>query len=358
MKNNSEISFYVDTMIVETLLTDQVLSKTAQSGVLSQLVEKVKGYVGSHIDPNDKSGSLLNILAPGAISVTFSALGLPWLGILFGLAMRVLNIDVKGILKSIWDKLKSSLGNDKQISSSEVDNIVNSSVQEHSSPATQEEADKAAQLMQQKTSSLLRDAKLLKLAMIEFDNIEFNKTAAPSSFLSAYSAKKASTTSLLSKVLSWIFKVSIASAGLMVAGDVINKFLGRPNALDGTIQNGKEVEQSQTPLYTSKQTKFKINTNYVNENKNAGNSNWVENVSNDKQSVESMLVNFAKQVYQGLDGLESIIRSSPAFQVIADRIAFYNQTSAGDAMVFIPKYFTSKKQIVDMFIDDVAEKAP
>ena len=65
-----------------------------------------------------------------------------------------------------------------------------------------------------------------------------------------------------------------------------------------------------------------------------------------------------KEVYQGLDGLESAIRSSPGFQVVAERITNFNQASEGNNVVILPSYFTSKKQIVDLFIDDVAEKAP
>lgn len=371
MIKNSEISFYVDSLIVETLLSNESLHKTAQaSGIFSQLIDKVKNYFASHIDPNDRSGSLLNMLAPGAISLIFSSLGFGWLGALMGLAMSVFRIDVKGILSSIWTKLKSSISGDKQTTSDEIDTMVNSSVQEHAKPSTEDDALGALTLLEDKTSSqLLRDAKILKLALIEYEsNKKLQKLAGPS-FLSMFNGRKATTMNLLTKVLSWIFKVAVASAGLLVAGDVVNKFLGRPNALDGTIQDGKPTVTPEgtpsasapavtAPKSISKQTKFPVKSTYIDEKHNIGNANWMESVANNEVSIAAMLIQFAKSVYSGLDGKEATIRTSPAFEVIKDRIVTYNRASAGDTMVFIPKYFTSKKQIVDMFIDDVAENTP
>lgn len=360
--SNSEIQFYVDTMIVETLLSDTSMLKRAQAGnLITSLVDAVKHYVSNNINPTDKVGSLLNILAPGAITIAFKAMGLGWLGILIGLSMRIFHIDVKSILGTIHEKIKSELSGGKQLNSSQVDNIVHGAVESHATPATEDEADQAATMMEAKSySQNLRDAKMLKLAMIEYDLV-IQGMKKESSFLSIFSDKKLRTSSLLAKVLSWIFKVAIASAGLMVAGDVVNKFIGRPNAIDNTVQKGKPITQTQmqaqAPVYVSKQNKFKLNPGYADETKNIT-SNWVENVSNDVPSIEAMLIMFAKQVYHGLDGLEAVIRTTPGFQVIKNKIAFYNHASAGDSMVFIPKYFTSKKQIVDMFIDDVAEKAP
>src|SRR5574339_180707 len=123
--SNSEVSFLVDTMIVQTMLSDETgLSKTAQAGgLLSSLISKVHEYVGAHIDSSDKLGSVMNILGPGAITITLRALGFGWLGWLVGLAMSVFHINVSDIVKSIWDKLKGLIGNgDRQVKSAQVDN--------------------------------------------------------------------------------------------------------------------------------------------------------------------------------------------------------------------------------------------
>jgi len=361
MRSNSEISFYVDTMIVEALLSNPELHKTADSGFFSSLVSSVQNYVTNQIDPSDAVGSILEILAPGVISVTFSAFGFPLLGTLIGFAIRFFNIDVKGMWSSMWQKLKQLLGGSQQISSSEIDRIVNTVVDEHNVPATPEEAANAQRIIDQKktSSQQLREAKLFKLAMIEFSNQNV-KNAAPSaqSFMDLFSARKPKATGFLGKVFGWILKVALASAGLMLASDVVSKFLGRPGGFDK--QKGKLPTQTPAPaapVHIPTQTKFKVSPGYSDAHKNAPGNPWVETIQNNKSSIENMLVGFAKQVYQGLDGLESIIIGTPGAQVIADRIAFYNHTSEGDNLVYLPTYFTSKKQIVDMFIDDVAERA-
>lgn len=360
---NHEVQLYVDTLIVQTLLTDDGLSKTAQAGgFVSSLISKVKEYFGNHINPEDKAGSVLNMLAPGLISTTLAAMGLPWIGTLMGLATTFFHIDVASMVRSIWSALKGAISGNKQTTSAEVDSIVDAAVKEHDKPPTAEEAQKAIESAQQQKSSSqqLREAKLLKLAMIQYDQA-MTKEAIPiiSDVLGWFTSRKSSTGSLLGSVLGWIFKVALASAGLLVAGDVMNKFLNRPNALDGSLKDGKPTGESATPVVpavVSKQTKFKVNPSYREASK--GPNGWVENCHNDAGSIANMILGWAKEVYQGLDGLDSIIQNTPGFQALVDTITFHNNRSAGGPIVFIPPMFTSKKMVVDHFIDDVAEKAP
>ncbi len=349
----SDVNFLIDTLIVQTLAEDSFHKTAEAEGMVSQLVDKVKTYFDNNIDPNDKSGSLLNKLAPGVIWGLFKSLGFGWLGALIGLAMNVFQVDIKSILSSIYEGIKPLIESGKQTTSSAIDSVVDSAFGKHVQNTTEEEAEKAIQFFE--TKSYLKDAQLVKLDMIAYQN---NKFAGPS-FLSLFSSRKFKVIEILKRVLGWVFKVAIASAGLMVAGDAVNKIMGRPNALDGTIQHGKpnaapKIEPT-APIVTSKQTKFKLNPNYDKKTYNVG-SNWVESVSNNEPSIIAMLLQFAKEVYQ-LNGEENAALSSPAFQILKNRIVSYNRNSAGDTMVFIPKYLTSKKQIADIFIDDIAASA-
>lgn len=358
MVSNGEIAFYVDNLIIETLLSDEGLSKNAQaSGMVASLISRVKDYVGNHIDPDDKSGSVLKILAPGAISYLFSTIGLGWLGVLIGLAINVFDIDVTSIWSSIYNEIKSLLSGDKQVRSSQVDSIVNSAIQQHNTSYN----DDTMVNFQTKSEykNLFKEAKLLKLTMIAYDQ-NLNSINKQSDNLVSFAAMRRSVfIRILSKVLSWIFKVTLASAGLMVAGDAVNKFLNRPNAFDDTIQHGKPtvpVEQVQAPPATvSHQNKFPLNPNYHDTQYNT-NGNWIEKFQNSKSGIENMLISFVKDVYTGLDNMENTIKSTPTFQATVDEIAWYNHTAAGDPIVFIPKFFTSKKQLVDHFIDDIANR--
>lgn len=353
--SNREISFYVDTLIVEAIVGDEQLYKQAAAGTtLMSLVDKVKGYVGNQIDPNDKAGSLMNILSPGVI---FNVLGFGKIGLLLGLAMRVFHVDVAGMVRSIWDQLGGLISGDRQVTSSQVNAITQNVAQEHMKPATQEEMDAAkAFLTKSDFNSLMQDVRLVKLTMIEYSSGAFKKEGG---FLDSKKSKGA-TTSIIAKIIGWIIKVGLASAGLMVAGDVVNKFLGRPNAFDGSVQNGKPVSNPsdiyKAPASTTTQTKFKVKPSYSPENLNIS-SPWTVGITNTANNINTMLIQFAKDVYDGLDGKESIISNTAGFRAVADRISFFNRSSANSPEVWIPSEFKSKKQMIDYFIDDVAEKA-
>lgn len=330
---SNQISLYQDLMVVETIVADAQLNKTA--GIISDMVSKVKDYVGSHVDPNDRLGSVMNILGPGAVSMAFRAMGMPWFGLLAGFAMSYFHINVSNIIHTIWEGLKGLLEGDKPVTSSQVDSVVHSAVQQHTGTDTGQ-----ARAFDQ----LMRDARMVKLAMIDYEKqtLSLTKEAArPRSILST----KAGTTSVLSSILSVLFKTVLYSAGLMVAADVAHRLLGGPS---------KEETQTTTIAPHTRQTKFPVNPS-LNDPVHSG--SWPISVNNDPSSIENMLINFAKEVYPGLSGKESLITASPTFQKILADIIWYNHASAGDKLVIIPKEFKNKKDIVDYFIDEVAKNA-
>lgn len=356
MISNNEIDLYVDAMIIDILSSDD-LYKTAQTDVVSGLISSISNYFSNHIDPDDKAGSILNLLAPGAISLLFSSMNMPWIGRFLGLAASIFHIDVSGILSSVYNSIKSYVTHNKNLDSNQVQSMVDEAVQQHTRPLNDDEIEDLSN-NNVTSNNRLKDAKLLKLAMIIYDveDVAINKTAKPFNW-GKISSKQGKAASVLSRIIGFIFKIGLASAGFMVAGDVINKLIGRPNALDNTIQKGKPIETQESvpesvPVIST-QTKFKVKSNYS-DNKYNINNNWIERVPNTQSGIESMIINFAKEVYEGLDSLDSKIKSSNNFKKIVNNIYWYNHISAGDPIVFLPKEFTSKKQLVDHFIDEVA----
>jgi hypothetical protein len=81
------------------------------------------------------------------------------------------------------------------------------------------------------------------------------------------------------------------------------------------------------------------------------------NETNNPQNIESILLQFAKDTYDGLDGKESIITATPGFQAIKNRIIWFNSDHPNSTIITIPPEYTSKKQIVDYFIDEVAKES-
>ena len=347
----TQASNYLDSLTVEILLQDNTgLSKIAQTtpSIMDGIIDKIKSYMSNNIDPNDKSGSILDMLAPGLISATFSLMGFGKIGIILGVLARMFHFDLAGIFRDIWTGLKSELSGGKSTTSDKVNNIVQSAVQSNggSTIPTEPEtspADDGAVIVARR----LRDAKILRLSL---DNCGKEK-------LFTYSA--AYSKSMLGSILSFIVRVIVSAAGLMVAGDVMNHFLNRPNAIDNPIRGGQPVGNSPAASVPTapQQTRFPTNPSYQNVTKNTG-STWVENTTNDPGSIGQMLINFAKQVYQGLDGHEADLQASPFFQNLVETISWYNHEAPGSPSVFIPRMFTTKKQLVDPFVSDVATKTP
>lgn len=357
--NNQEISFYVDCMIVEAIAEDPSIIKNAEgatTGAIVSLMKAIRDYVVSKIDPNDKVGSVLNLLAPTIVFQMFGALGFGWVGALLGLAITIFGIDVKDILGTIESGIRSLISSGKPVSSSQVDEIVGDAVSSNYKPATPEEEEAARKKLESQSSfdMELRDARIVKMAMETYSH-GMKKEAY---WGVGFGALKFKIAKVLKKVLSWTFKTILASAGFMVAGDAVSKFLGvGDNAGTSVTPTKKEPSVS---IRSSSQTRFPVNKSYTNVMYNTSDDDvtWSVPYSNTKAGIRRMLLDFSKQVYDGLNGLENIIVAQPGFKVAENKIYWYNYSSKGARHVFIPRAFKSMKQIVDLFIDDVARKAP
>lgn len=317
-KFSSEIKLYMDELIIQTALSDKII-KTAD------FTEMIKNFISPHINSKDKIGSIINILGPAVVQTLFSSMGFGGFGILLGILTSAFDFDFSSVLSSIGEKLKSSLSGDNKITPTQVDTIVSTEINNH--------LNQPVQLESQNFNQQMRQARMIRFGLMYY-NKSLNKYA-------AITASNAPT--LLTSALSWLFKLVLKSAGLMLLGSGV-KTLINPSS------------QSSATIVSTQQTKFKSSGGI--ENKNIGKDIWVENIPNNRSSIEDLVVKFSKEVYPGLKNLDNIIKSTEGFKETVDKILWYNRSSSGDNIVFIPNIFTSKKVLVDPFIDEVAQKAP
>jgi hypothetical protein len=288
------------------------------------------------------------MLAPAGITEIFSLFGWGKLGWLLGIGASMLHIDVASMVRPLWETVKNSLNRGQGVTPAQIDSAVSQSIQ--SNTADQSPADD----MHNRVAQDLREARMLRLALEQYDHQMLRLTKEPSKLLLSYAAGKAARASLIGRILGWIFKTVLMAAGLMVAGDLGAKMLGMPNALDHTWHPGQQSSSpAAIPTPVTTQTKFKP----TGAGTEAAPQPWSENVTNDPGSIQNMLVQFTKDVYAGLDGHESQITSSPTFQAVKSQIAWFNQAAAGEPMVYIPQMYPNKKSIVDHYIDQVANNA-
>lgn len=352
MINQREVSFCVDTLLVETVLCDDRMYKKA--GIITDLLSKVKEYFMAHIDKEHPVESVLKLLAPGAIWLLMQGLGLGKWGFFLGLLTDTLHIDIPGMLGSMFNGLKDHISSGKPLSSDLIDSI-GSQVAAAQTPASEEGASPAADHRVYTSLELLREARLVKLALIDYERQQMRllKESGDENAILGFGGTRAKSTSLLAKIIGWIFKLALASAGLMVAGDVANTVMGNPNALTGNYQEGKGATSGgeQAPAGpVSKQTKFPA--------KSDAPIPATYPAVNNQSNIENMVIQFAKDTYQGLDGKDDLIRNTAGFRAVVQEIAWYNIHSPGTSVIMIPSQFVSKKRLVDYFIDDVAAASP
>ena len=278
MAHKEALNFYLEAQLIETLLTNNSLHKTAEPHFMTSLLGSIKSYIGEHIDPNDKSDSVMNLIAPGILATTLSAMGFGWWGYLVGLAVEFFHVDIASFLKSIWSEVKQLVSGNKQTSSSQIDSIVDSNIANFNSADTTETSN---QNLTRPKTSLLSDARLIKLAMIDFEKQSLKLTNKPFVSLAIFSKRSASV-SMIGKIFGWILKVSLASAGLMVASDMIHKWLGQPNALDHNFQEGK----GEVASVKSKQTKYRSQPDATLPKSIP--------IENDPQNIENLLIQWTK----------------------------------------------------------------
>jgi hypothetical protein len=130
----------------------------------------------------------------------------------------------------------------------------------------------------------------------------------------------------------------LTAAGLITVGAIVEHFTGQ--------HESGESEPAAPSGPVSTQTKYHLLNNGPIPSQMA--------ISNTPQNIEDMLIQFAKDTYSGLDGKESLIKSTPGFQYVKEKIAWQNVYNPGSRTIIIPPIFSSKKQMVDYFIDEVA----
>jgi hypothetical protein len=174
---------------------------------------------------------------------------------------------------------------------------------------------------------------MLKLSS-DGDN-NFNKNA---NILSKV-VPKSTIFSFLKSFLTAFFKYLLLGSGFMLAKGVAQKGL-------------EQAGLKQHSFKPATQTKFKVKPSYV-DSKNK----FMYAIPNTTQSIQDLIISFVNNVYDGLEGKESLIKSTTGFNLVVDIIEEYNMSSKGTSVIVLPPELRSQKTTVDIFIDEVAAKS-
>ena len=285
MTLNPELQIFADTLIIEELFKDKFI-KQAEGGFVPGLINSVENYVSGHIDPNNKTESVINLLAPGILFAS----GMPWwlIGV-YEIADKLFEINFGTIFSSIKSGISSLISGGKQTDSGSVGSVIKTALSPFWSDSS-EANDKHAVTM--------RDAQLFKIALSSFvskyPDFYNHKTAGSQSYAQLLGLTKNKTGNVLFAALTWIVVALLATAGFMVAGDVIHNLLGNKT---------KTPTPSTTPSAIDSSFALNVNPEYSSENFNNGLSSWT--LPGNVNSLDSTFVSWAVEIYPQLKGYEN-----------------------------------------------------
>jgi hypothetical protein len=315
------MSKLLDTLIVETLLSDP-MHKTAS--VSDDIGTAVKNYLGEKIEKDAPVSSIINLIAPGVIWEIMGMFGFGWIGMFMGLAMNVFDINITDLFGSLCDEIKQLVSSGQPVSSSQVDQIINQHAQAASGDDNQVSA-----------TQLLHQAKILKLAIIDFEHQSLRLMKTPFNPSQTYlykmagkSAVVAGTKNLLVRIVGTIIKNLLKAAGLLVGGDVVRTVENKPPAhlAVNPMAGPPPLAQGDSPLPKA------------------------ITMVNTPDNIEQMLFQFAKDIYgESIADKEEEITSSPAFQKVKGEIVYDNSHHPNSSIISLPAPY-SKKQLVDQFM--------
>lgn len=354
MKNSGKAQLYYDTLLIHTLLSDGRLTKTAQSGIVGSIIDAVKSFFSRHFNENDKVGSVINMLAPG----TLAMLGFPLLGVITEIATSWFGLDLGKIFEEIAGDVKSLIMGGATTTSSAVEGIVQRAVSGNiSGDVSQDDLTRA---QQNPIKMSMRQVQLYKIALQAYRDGTMTKRARFTGWLGGLAGLRRTTTSSLIKIIGWIVKVILASAGFMAADDAIHSLVGVPSHTDfstpqATDTSGSGSSGASTTISAPIQTTFKINPSYTEDRLNLS-DRWIEPVAPTQMGDE--IVQWTHDIYPDTKTLsDEDIKDTAGFIKAMQLINDYNSTNKLN-VTFIPRLFTSRKKVVDLFIDELANKAP
>lgn len=292
--------------------------------------EEVAGYLSSVSDKG-----VINLISPSVIGMVINKIiGGRFIGWGVDFILRMFGIDFEKMLTAVCEGVKSVVASKGQETSpKDVSDKISETVDSVMGQASKIKKDVL------KGGSVLDVNKEIRIIKLACTHYQFTKKAdAPAALKGALPAVGA----FLKKLFTFVFTLSLRSAGMQLFTDVVTHSMGLPSGFDFL-----------KPKIISTQTKFKRNPNFADRK-------FTDRLSRhfpcpkDEQSVKLLLIDWTNKAYLNVD--QSALQSSPKLEDIAGDIIAASQRLTV-AEIFVPETFSSIGDVVDSFIDDVAAKS-
>jgi hypothetical protein len=361
---NGDIQYVADSLLIEKLfLIDAGINK--QAGVADGLLGSISGSImdwgKTHVDTDSGVtgvlSSLADIMVPGVLFKINPLLG----GL--GTIAEVLGFSPMSIIKKIMQFLQSKLSSGKLPSLDEINSIGKEVVGQEAGPI-----DKIANYnMLDDLHEIEKKGQLVRLARGETSFDTITRPDIPffggeggiigRIFGQLFKMKaKGKAKWLLGGFIVWIIKTILLGAGLIAGGEMVASLFKHENKPEINLKKSPNIDDvasyNEPSFYNSNKLTPTGNgeDTHVNDHKN---STWV--VPMVAGSVENTLLAWAVDIYHGLQGKESLISSTQAFNKTVNEMSSGLDDSHSNKLT-VPSKFKSRKQIVDQFISEVESK--
>ncbi len=377
-----ELKNLIEDLVVEELCKDDILFKSASSGMISTIVDKVKEYIMRSFDPEKPTESIMAMATP-----TFFRMipGLGAIGWLFWIAQTFFHLDLKPAFTAILAPIREMISSHKagetidmtsdkatNIASGIVDSVMSGfssgSVEGLSSDDVMQKLQMIKSLPKitsARHDNALENVKAVKILMAKIDTYDiiikeagpfrmrgYGKTAIIAGLLYAMKDK---VLPIVGNVLSFILRTILTTTAFTIAGGAAQDVFG----LEHDEYSRKPSNQSgNTDSGTSSSTNVKValipDMSAGREYFGNHNDLWVESFS--ISNIKSNIVNWAIKIYPALRDHVSDITSSTKFNDVVGKIEDKNAQNRMPNSTLMPDEYHSRKQVVDVFVGEVASK--
>lgn len=349
MKFNAELQYIEDTQLVEKLaVIDLFLTKEANflGSALGTVAGGIKSFVEEHVDSSSPASlikSVLKLLEPGYFFKIHPLLGiLSTIGQMFGFS-------VVDILSSVVGSIAPKLENGMKVSAQEVNQAVVATVGLDS---------EASYDLFYDLKKYAEDGDITKKAISPFKSGP--KAPLLQRVLPFLGPRKSRT--LVGAFIGWFIKTILLSAGLLGGAELLNNMVFTPakekvKTILPTTPEGITVEQVRTKPSVALAPQapshnLKPSGRGEKEHQNNDQNVWVVPIYG---SVQNTLAMWTQEIYPELVGKLHLVRSSASFNRVANILDSYLDAENPNYLV-VPAGYTNRKEIVDMFIGETAQK--
>lgn len=350
---NDLLRYTAETIAIENLGSDLVFKKEAGlfqdlgfSGVASSIASHVKNLLVEDDSPSGWLKAITNLLVSGALFKFH-----PLLGLTYGVA-QALGLDLISIGKSALSGLVGAAKGVGPISLSNVEYCGKVAIAKYNSDFV-----KTAQMFGRRNTQKIDIPFLPSKGNSKIENVFGNLFRI---------GKRGKLKTLLVAILIWTLKTALLGAGIIGgAGLVSNLIKGKSSDKDKAApeEAGKSEETEKEPLKENGNVEKPLlnpvekplltpSGSGSSEFRNDSQFVWIVPIIDD---IANTLALWAEDIYPELSGYKSIMYETPSFNSVVSELEQRYEPAIKGSLV-MPRKYTSRKQVVDQFVDDVSQK--